>query len=256
MLKTEKPKQKPTMKNYKMMFMNEDTGGDFGGDVLDAPAPDAPAAPAPAAPPMVDAKAFASELVQGLRPQEQPKQMSPEEARKLLNVFEFDDSFFEEFSSLDKQKAAFERLRDGLIRQADTIAQIRMQELREGMMSEVSPALSYVQQQRVESRQRAFEKAHPDLAKPEYQNVLNAAAQGLLGQNFKTDAAMFKALSESARQLIKSANPNFEMGEEAPRSSSSIPVTSPGGGGGGGFRTTPAQNTKSNALAILGGVPD
>lgn len=232
--------------------MNEDAGGDFGGSVPEAPAATAPAQAAP----VVDAKAFASELVQGLRPQEQPKQMSPEEARKLLNVFEFDDSFFEEFSSLDKQKAAFERLRDGLIRQADTIAQIRMQELREGLMSEMSPALSYVQQQRVESRQRAFEKAHPELAKPEYQNVLNAAAQGLLGQNFKSDAEMFKALAESATQLIKSANPNFEVGGEAPRPSSSIPVTSPGGGGGGGFRTTPAQNTKSNALAILGGVPD
>jgi len=88
--------------------------------------------PTPAPSPTLDAKAFAESFAPMIAqqfkqnvPQQGTPPLSKEEAAKLLNVYNIDDGFIQEFGNLETQKTAFEKFRDGLIRQADTIMQPR-----------------------------------------------------------------------------------------------------------------------------------
>ena len=87
-------------------------------------------------PPAFDAKALATEFGSVLREtigQQQRVEpvappMTPEEAKKLLNFFEIDDEFMKDFGDIEKQKVALEKYRDGVVRQVDTMMQLRLQQ--------------------------------------------------------------------------------------------------------------------------------
>lgn len=183
--------------------------------------------------------------------------ITPEEAKKLLKVWEPDDDFLAEFGDLEKQKNAFGKLRDGLIRQADTLMQMRLAEMQDLLASQIQPALTFVEEQRYATRKSAFDKKYPELTDPNLQPVLDAVATKLANQKFESDEAMFEALAKGAEATIKQINPSFALGgsqqtQTKPRSSG-IAVTSPGGGGAGGGSNPPVSG-KSTALSILGNV--
>ena len=227
-------------------------------------APMEPATPAePVAPaPVFDPKALAQELgsvIKQSMPQPEKPKMTPEEAKQLLRVWEPTDDFLEEFGNIEKQKDAFIKMRDGLIRQADTIVQMRLQELHQQVQTQLEPALSYVEQQRVEVAMNKFNSKYPALADPKVRPVMDAVATKLQGQKFSSQDEMFDALAKGVEATIKQFNPGFTLGDQqkqkAQTSSGGIAVTSPGGGGGGGGQGSASTSSKGNkALSILGDV--
>lgn len=209
-----------------------------------------------------DPKALASELGSvitnaiGQQKKEQPP-ITPEEAKKLLRVWEPDELFLSEFEDLEKRPAAFAKLRDGLVRQIDTLVQMRLEELHSNINSRVEPALTFIQEQQVQQRKARFEKQYPALANPALLPVLDAVAAKLSEQQFSSENEMFEALAKGAEATIKQINPNFSLGgaQQKQKSSSGIAVTSPGGGGGGGgVSANQPTSTKSHVLSILGDV--
>src|SRR2546430_10997963 len=60
--------------------------------------------------------------------------MSKEEAQKLLKVWNPTKEWVTKFDNLETRESALAEMRDGLVIQADTLAQLRMQELMDKMM--------------------------------------------------------------------------------------------------------------------------
>lgn len=262
----------------KMKFLappDDAGGGSPVADLLDAgPEPEvvAPVAePAPAPAPTIDAVSFAKEFathIAGVLPKApaEPvaKPLTPEEAKKLLNVWEPDDAFVTEFGNMDTQKAAFAKMRDAFIRQSDTITQVRLQEQQRAMEAKYEPVLQYMRQQEESAREARFGTAFPEVAKPELRPLIAAVAADLSrqGKTFADESSLFKALASGVEAVIKVNNPEFKLTAASaaqPKKSGSnpnaIPVTTPGSGGGGGNAPKGAASGKGNrALAILGSV--
>jgi len=262
------------MKIYnKLMFLEGDMGGgdggggDGGGDVSHGAAvfegdpagpgpsePQTPTAPREPSSPTVDARALAQEfgsvIGQHFQPQAPPqRQITPEEARKLLNVWEPSNEWLAKYDNLETRTNALAELRDGLIRQADTIAQYRMREMMDGMQQTYAPVMQYMQQQEARAGEWRFKQAFPDLGHENFRPLLFAVSQNILAQGvpFRSEQELFTAIANGVEAVIKVNNPDFKLGngsgnpapaqrKQGRPAPGAIPVTSPGSGGGGGVR--------------------
>jgi len=212
-----------------------------------------------------DASKFAKEFgdvigthLKEAAPKPVAKELTPEEAKKLLNVWEPDDAWYAEYDNLETRKTAVAKMRDGLVRQSDTIAQMRMQELISALKEELSPQLSAVQEMAEQQRNERMGKAYPDLAKPELNPLVNAVAQDLVknGKKFNSESELFKALASGVEAVIKVNNPEFKLttgstpaGQQS-RGGRQIPTTTPGAGGSSGRSTTPTTS-KPRGIAVF-----
>lgn len=234
-------------------------------DLLDGPpvealepteTPETPATPPPAFDPTALAKAFANEVRQVMpqQTQQQQPQMTPEEAARLLNVWNPDDGFLTEFDNLETRKAAFAKHRDALIRQADTLTQIRIRELQEALEKKYEPVLQQLEAYQGEQRQQRFAAQYPPLADKRLLPVVAAVAQQLRsqGKTFETEDELFTAIASGVEAVIKVSNPEFTLAKAntTTTNGNSIPTTTVGGGGGGGSKGEGAK-TKSHALKFL-----
>lgn len=220
------------------------------------------ATPTPAAAPAggFDAKELAKqfgEQLKGILPQAQPAArpaLTPEEAKKLLNMWEPDDNFLQEFGNLETQKTAFAKMRDGLTKQMLTIVQSLMSEREQQFEQRLSPIQEFYAQQQERELQSAFAQAYPALAKPELAPLVQTVASSLAGKQFASREAGFEALAKGVESVIKAHNPEFTLtaakaaqtsqGRQATR----MPVTSGGAGGQGGATAAP---TKNKAVSLL-----
>jgi len=186
--------------------------------------------------------------------------MSKEEAQKLLKVWNPTKEWQTKFDNLETRDAAIQEMRDGLVVQADTLAQLRMQEFTDNLMKKLSPQLDAVRVFQDQQRDDRFHKAYPQLANPSLKPLLDAVTDGLVkqGKRFPNEQEAFKALASGVEAVIKVNNPDFKLtAGSSPadnnngREGNSIPVTTPGsrGGVGGGGRQTTAP--KSRGLAIF-----
>lgn len=263
-----------------MRFFAEPDDGGGGGealDILDAPETDivksaesgAPEPDTVVPPPAFDPKVFAQEFGKTFaethaaataKPEAKP--LTPEEAKKLLNVWEPNDAWYAKYDNLETRKAAIAEQRDALIRQADTVAQIRMQQMREELMKEFTPLRESFQRQEVQARQERFGVAWPALAKVEMAPIVSAVTQGLVqeGKTFANEKAAFDEVAKRVEVVMQQSNPAFKLSVGAvplqkPKPNGGIPVTTPGaGGGGGGGGNASAPKGANRALAILGDV--
>lgn len=252
-----------------MMFLDgEDAGGGGaeGGDsrgqaVFDEPqtGSEAPAEaqgqpqgqPAqPEAKPMVDARQLASEFGQviGQHFQPPPKEMTAEEAKRLLNVWEPSKEWLAKYDNLETRDQAIAEQRDGLIRQADTITQYRMREMMQEMQQTYGPAVQYMQKAEAQAGEARFKGMFPELAQDGVRPLLFAVSQNLLAQRipFRSEHELFTAIAKGVEAVIKVSNPQFKLsngngGGAVPGTArktgpaaGGIPVTTPGSGGGGG----------------------
>lgn len=260
------------MKTKLMRFFAEpdDNGGGSATDVLNAPSLGGETEPTttettPAAAPAFDAAAMASAFAGALKesgyvpPQpQQQKVLTPEEAKKLLNVWEPDDAFVQEFGNLDTQKAAFGKMRDFFIKQADTITQLRMQEFQQQMESRYAPVQQYVTEQQAVSRETRFNTSFPDLAKPELKPLLGSVIQGLAAQGAldpKDEGKTFKTIASAMEKVIQTQNPNFKLSPAgttptAKTNGNALRPTTGGSGGGGGGKSVDTSG-KPRALSLL-----
>ena len=209
--------------------------------------------PAPAVTNLVDADALASKFGDALgkhfpkssdQATAQPKQLTPEEAKKLLNVWEPDDAFLQEFDNIDSKKVAIAKMRDYFIKQADTLSQVRMQNMQEQMQKQFEdkygPIAKHYEVESARGRQTRFETKYPDLAKPELSPLLQAVATGLQaqGKSFDSEESLFDELAKGVEAVIKVNNPEFKLTATQvaaiKQQPNKIPVTTPGSGGAAG----------------------
>lgn len=217
-------------------------------------------------PPGFDPSAFAKEFGQSVaeslktatKPEAPP--MTREEAAKLLNVWNPDDAWYASYDNLESRKVAVEQMRDGLIRQADTIAQLRMQEELTKLREEYAPKLSMIEEHANQQREARFHGAFPQLKNPGLQPLISAVTENLVkeGKTFTSESEMFKAVANGVAAVIKVTNPDFNIEEtagESPanigRQNNSIPVTTPGAGGGTGRSTGAVKGPVKKGLSIF-----
>lgn len=190
--------------------------------------------------------------------------LTPEEARKLLNVWEPGDDFVAKFGNIETQKAAFAELRDNLIRQADTIAQARMQQMQQAWEQRFNPVQGLIEQQTAQAREGRFADSYPQLAQPNLRPLLAQVAGDLhrSGKFSGDEVANFKLLADGVAAVVKSINPSFSLEAKMasaikPKTTSNgIPITTPGAGGGGGNAPVGEASGKTPKLiGLLGKVP-
>lgn len=235
-----------------------ESGGEV--EVQEEPKPDA--APAPTH--TVDAKSLAKEFGDVLKPMMEQRQapdkkeLTPEEAKKLLKVWEPDDAFLAEFGNLETQKAALGKLRDGLVNQTDTLTQYRLKQVEDAIEAKYGPALRALEEMQTNAREERFNKQYPPLANPKLKPVLEAVAQQFVkqGKKFDDEPSMFKALAEGVESVIKETNADFKLQPAgstpaAAKTNNSIPVTTPGSGGGGGGKSGGKSDARPRGVSVF-----
>jgi hypothetical protein len=272
---------------YRGMFLQEDTGGDGGGgegvsqgaSVFEEGSggshEQAPAQPPPTPPSggeaRVDARELAHEFgnVIGQHFQQQPKaepQMSVEEAKRLLNVWEPTQEWLGKYDNLESRIPALVDMRDGFIRQADTIAQYRMNEMMQRMQQTYAPVVQHMQAQEAKAGEWRFKESFPELAHDNMRPLLYAVSQNLLAQGipFRSEGELFSAIASGVEAVIKVNNPEFKLGANGAEAQGApvkqqhygrpqaggIPVTTPGSGGVSGGRGG-AGPPKPRGLAVF-----
>lgn len=186
---------------------------------------------------------FASQFQETQKKQEQSqKQMSPEEAKKALNVWEPDDAYFQRFGNLETQKSAFLEMRDGLIKQMDTIMQARQYQADQQWKEKFEPVAQMLTQRQQAEQISKFETAYPSLAKPGLSDMRSAIGQRLQQTGAfqgKSEPEAFDILANAMASSIKEVYPDFSLGtfqqntSRAVRSGNGITPSSTGSGGGG-----------------------
>src|SRR6267142_3532397 len=214
-----------------MMFLEGDDGGGGGGDdggesrgqaVFEEPQTEAAPAEAqgqpqaqPEAKPMVDARQLASEFGQviGQHFQPPPKEMSVEEAKRLLNVWEPSKEWLAKYDNLETRDQAIAEQRDGLVRQVDTITQYRMREMMQEMQEAYGPAVQYMQKAEAQAGEGRFKQMFPELAQDGVRPLLFAVSQNLLAQRvpFGSEHELFTAIAKGVEAVIKVSNPQFKL---------------------------------------------
>lgn len=213
------------MKIKNKFFLDPDLGGGFGNGEGEGQSNGfegegvVTATPAPS--PTLDAKAFAESFApmiaqqfQQNAPRQQAPQLSREEAAKLLNVYNIDDGFIQEFGNLETQKSAFEKFRDGVIKQADTIMQARMYEMQQQFDQKLSPVQSLLQERANEEAEQAFGKRYSQLADPKSKPFVTGMAQQLHAAgkfNGLSRDQSFDLLANNLAEVIKVHNPTFQL---------------------------------------------
>jgi hypothetical protein len=201
--------------------------------------------------PMVDAGALAERFGQVIGQHFRPPQreMTTEEAKRLLNVWEPTKEWLAKYDNLESREQAIAEMRDGVIRHSDTITQYRLREMMDRIQQELGPAVQYMQMEQARAGENRFKEAYPELAQEGVRPLLYAVSQNLLGQGiqFRSEREMFQAIASGVEAVIKVSNPEFKLNgggngaagppgkrKQGPAAVGGIPVTTPGSGGGAG----------------------
>lgn len=198
------------------------------------------------APPQVDAAALAKSLGEELKGafgerKEPQKELTPEEARKLLKFPEIDEEFMKKFGNIETTKAALEDFRDRLLTHIHTVNGMTRREMMDELDGKFKPAIEYVTKAQLRDRDSDFEKAYPVLAKPELKPIIEAVRTSLKDKTFANEQESQKAVAEGVAAVIKVHKPDFKLSDGSSpskknndQSANGIPVTTSGSGGGGG----------------------
>lgn len=195
------------------------------------------------------------------------KQYTEEELDKLLNRWKPTPEFLAKFSNLETQGAAFNELRDNLIKQALTAAQIIIKreraELEKTWSERFEPVAKGWQQQTSEAVHTEFNGLYPQLASPKLNGLKAHVADEILkGPNPPTTKEeLFKRTAAGVAEVLQTSNPSFVLAASAagsnnqtkPNGSHKSAPNSRGFGGGGGGQP-PAKSAPSQAASVLGGV--
>ena len=218
-------------------------------------------------PAMVDAGVLAERFGQVIGQHFQPpqRQMTVEEAERLLNVWKPTKEWLAKYDNLESREQAIAEMRDGVIRHSDTITQYRLREMMERMQQVYGPVVEHMQMEQARAGENRFKEAYPELAQEGVRPLLYAVSQNLLGQGvqFRSEREMFQAIASGVEAVIKVSNPEFKLNggngggtpatatkrKQGPAAVGGIPVTTPGSGGGAGPKGPPVA--KPRGLAIF-----
>lgn len=228
------------------------------------PTPDPVPDPTPAPAPSFDPEAMSRAIAEGIKagqPAPKAEPLTPEQAKKLLRVWEPSDEFSQRLMNVETQKAALAEMRDGLLQQFDTIAQMRLREQQEQFNSRLTPIQQHYENLEATARESRFNSAFPDLAKPEMKPIVASIISGLVAQKAlvgKSEAEIFKAIGATAEAFLRQANPAFKLtpagstpAGQQKQGTGLKPSTSGSGGGGGGKSNAGDGAPKATALKFL-----
>lgn len=119
----------------------------------------------------------------------------------------------------------------------------------------IAPVQSFVTQAQAEKVRDRFFGEYEALKEPSYNRIVDAAARQISTQNFKSEAEYFKALAETAGELIKGVVPDFDLKAKPNKRNTNtprLPRTSAGGtgGSGSGGGSVPVKTTDDDSDAI------
>lgn len=196
---------------------------------------------------------FAETTAKHTKVEQETRKPTAEEAKKLLQVWEPDDDFVKEFNNMETQKTALAKLRDYVTRQADTISQVRLNELKRELVAQFQPMVQAAHAAQADAVRTSFTSSYKELAAPALQPLMAAVVQQLQqeGVTFKSQKEGFTEVAKRMEKVIQVHNPSFKLsaGTSVPtKQSSGIPVTSPGAGGGGGTGGKGGNGSKKSAL--------
>lgn len=248
-----------------------------GGDNTPTPEPPAGGAQPTSTGPDWDkfATTISGSIVEGLKPSvsarpEPEHKMTPEEARKALNVWEPGDDWYAQYDNLDQRKQAIAAMRDGMFKQNATYVQALVEHRLKEALAEITGKYDPIAERFSASEARAQEErlhtTYPALKDPALLPIVQAVGQHLIANglvNGKTEPEAFKLLGAGVEAVIKKHNPAFTL-SGAPSGSpaktktngtnpNAIRATSPGGGGGGGNGAA-SPSTGNRALDIMKGL--
>lgn len=209
------------------------------------------------------AKEFGTVLSEHFKKEEPPTKkiddLTPEEAKKLLNVWEPTKEWQTKFDNLETREAALAEMRDGVVKHTDTITQYRVREAMTGMNAKIDPVLAFIQSQQNEQAETRLKTRFPDLAKPGMDDLISAVSAGLIkqGKKYEKEDDLFGDIAKGVEKVIQIHDPKFKLStgsnpEIKPKTkpANAIPVTTSGSGGGtgGGGGEGPA---KPRGIAIF-----
>jgi len=163
----------------------------------------------PVAPAPFDATKFAKELVvfsppslERLGEQEKPP-LTPEEAKKLLNVLDPTPEWLTKFDqSRNPTNAAIAEMRDGMVKHSDTITQHRLKELQTMLEEKFSPALERIVQMDNEQRGNEVWYFLPSVGRSPHSNRSSKPLHNLSSTKAK-NLTMKRQCSQRSRQEPK-----------------------------------------------------
>ncbi len=172
----------------------------------ETPTPETPETPETPTPTQLTPEQITASVREGFR-QAQPaapeKQWTPEELDRAFNVWKPNQEFVERIRAggEDGLKAMLE-MRDGLSNQFQTLLQYSIEVAKKELLGQVSPAVSFAQEQAAAKDREAFFEQHEDLKPYEKltQTVFNAMKAE--GHRFPTTAEAFTALADRTRALL------------------------------------------------------
>lgn len=190
---------------------------------------------------------------------EPTKQYTQEDFDKAFQVFNPSTELVNQIvAGGDGAVQAMTKLRDGLVRQAVTMAsyivQDQIEKYEAKFRPQFEPVAKYVTEKQVKELYDDFYDANKDL-KP-YDSVVQAAVQQLKaeGASFKTKEEGFKSAADRTRAILKTI-PGISLdstsGSQSPNSSR-MPTLSKGGQGGLGKGPSGGSGAKDPSHAVFG----
>ena len=223
-----------------------------------------PGAAKPQAQPQLTAEAIAEAMKKvgvGTQAAPQPeKQYTQEDFDKAFQVFNPSPELVAAITAGGEGSLkAMQQLRDGLVRQAVTMASYMIQDQMEKYEAKFKPQFEpiqkYVTEKQVKELYDDFYTANKDL-KP-YDSIVQAAVQQLKGEgaSFKSKEEGFKAAAERTRSILKSL-PGISLDPEGTGGQSPnptrMPTLSKGGQGGLGKGPSGGTGAKDPSHSIFG----
>lgn len=218
-----------------------------------------------AKPPVVDAEALTKSMaeqfgtiLERFKPpaseEKKVDELTPEERKKILNMWEPTAEWQKKFDNLETREAALQEMRDGMVRQADTITQFRVREATKELEDRVGPIQKFMDDYHNEKATERFHKKYEELADPVLEPLVTAVTNQLKasGKKFTVEDDLFSAIASGVESIIKTQNPNFKLktAGSSPATTkksapNAIPTTTSGAGGGTGATNkveTPVKN--------------
>lgn len=189
---------------------------------------------------------------------EPARQYTPEEVKKLLNVFEPDDAFMERLSNPASAKEAVQEMLAGQAKHFNTVLQLERQAMLDEVNRDYSPVKQQLQQQAAAKAEVEFYSEFKDLKGREELTTTVMQALHARGAFQGQSATKIKQLiAGETRTILKkmgvSAGTSQSNGTQTTTSQRPAPATlSNGSQGGAGRGGSPAATGTSAVLQHLG----
>lgn len=207
--------------------------------------------PEPAAPKEGLSKEDIRELVQAVRqqPQQPAAQLSDEEIRKQLNIFQPSEQLLADLQEGgEKALAAVQTIVDGATRQAVSLARLDYVQQIQQLAQTVQPALAIAKQQQDEQLKAGFFKEYPDL-KP-YESLLTEIRDAMVsrGEKFASPKEAYKAVATRAQAFLQQAGLKGSAKSQQPGSNGRQMSTLTSGGQGGAGQASMSKKSEVEDL--------